>query len=483
MLAAVARPGTFQDVYEQGTRQFTRSFNRSFAPRSFTRTTTLGGAADGDADPQDGLSVATASFNLANSIVGAGLVGLCFVANSAGIIPFLAFMLFAGYGSTITLDMLAAGADMAGFKDYERIGIAAIGNPGKWATALSVCAQCYGACVAYLVLIESTAPVVGKVIGFELDAVYLQIGISMFVVLPMCILKDLRALAPTAMFALVVYLLVALYVIYSGFTDTWYTDVGEVPLGNGDVAKACPPGGIKWVGDSPMSIVKNFPTIIFAYVCHMTAPYIFLELNGGEVSAMNKVNRLSVSMAGFLYVCVGLFGYVAFTNNSFSSVLQNLRHCVCTEWAGDACQSTCNATVCKDDDILASILNAGFLLAVITGYPVVHFGLRKSLITMFWGTGQPFSWGIHNGIAIANVAGTLVVAISASNVSVVFNWAGSIASPMVAFILPCLFFIALLRLTGKTYETVGVRSGRLLLVIGLLMMVVGVAINVSELLG
>merc|ERR1719223_1363383 len=101
----------------------------------------------------------------------------------------------------------------------------AMGKAGSWSTSIAVAFQCYGAGIAYLVLISSTAPVVGKATGLDLDPVVLQIIITGVIVAPLCMLKSLNSLAASAIFALIVYLVVAITAMVGTVTDTWYEDV------------------------------------------------------------------------------------------------------------------------------------------------------------------------------------------------------------------------------------------------------------------
>jgi len=435
----IPKKETFADVYSTHAPEKGKTKN-------YTKTRSVIEKLTGIQRPDAGgdLTVSTASFNLANNVIGAGLVGLPFVSQSSGVIPFVIFITVAGIGCSKTLDMLASAAVMAGTKIFEGIGLQAGGTAGKWATSFAVACNSYGACIAYLVLISSTAPVVGKLIGQEISPLYLQIGITLVVVLPLTLLKNLNALAASAIFSLIVYLVVGITAVVGIFTDHWYRDVGEVVV-DGTPYLACPDVPMKWVGADPIIILSRVPTIIFALACHSNASPVFAELEDGKLSSMKKVDMLSIFMPWVLYTAVGVAGYISYGSNTFSSFLLNMRHCVCTEYKGDTCASVCNQHVCADDSLWSSILNSFFLLAVLTGFPSCHFALRKTMVAVMFGTEASFSWAVHIGIAFFNVALCLFIAVVAKDVSVVFNWAGSIASPLVAFILPGTFYVSLFK--------------------------------------
>mmetsp|Transcript_67469 Transcript_67469/g.140994 ORF Transcript_67469/g.140994 Transcript_67469/m.140994 type:complete len:540 (-) Transcript_67469:120-1739(-) len=432
---------------------------------------------DEEVEDEGDMSISTASFNLANNVIGAGLVGLPYVVSSSGILPFLGFMTLSAGIATFTLHLLASCAEMAGRKNFEAVGVAALGSKGLQLTAIVVMMQCYGACIAYICLIASTAPVVGKALGIPaLSGTVLQVLITVVMVLPLCLLKNLNALGSSAIFALIVYLLVAVTGVISFFTDDWHES-------NQESLNLCPVGEPLWFGEGITSTVKNFPTIIFAFVCHTSALPVFAELKEPTVARMRVVNTYSVLMPYVLYMAVGLLYYFTYVNTAFSSVLMNLRHCYCKEFSGEHCNSACKLQECADDNLWASILNSGFLLAVVTGYPNVHYALRKSMIALVIGPQAEFSWPVHIGIGVGNVALTLFVAlVLGDGVNVVFNWAGSICSPAVCFLLPSIFYLLLCKTPEAIAKFGGMRPWSFLaLAFGIVSMLVGVGLQLVDL--
>merc|ERR1719215_260734 len=220
---------------------------------------------------------------------------------------------------------------LGGIKDLEALVNKAIGPSGKVFCAVMVIFYTYGACIAYLVLIGNTAPVITSSIPAlsSTTTFQLQLGITTVVVWPLCCLKSLSGLASFAMFALCVYMLIAVTVFLNTFLDDLYTRVGNVTDADGVVWSACPEIEVSQFATDFFSLLSRFPTIIFAFVCHPMCLPIFDELADGKAESMFTVNRISIGFSFCLYFAVGMCGYITNRANTFSAILLNTRHCVC----------------------------------------------------------------------------------------------------------------------------------------------------------
>jgi len=139
-------------------------------------------------------------------------------------------------------------------------------------------------------------------------------------------------------------------------------------------------------------------------------------------------------------------------------ILLNFRHChnVCgnpnidfTASPSAICPQDDIVQQCSDDSLFVNALNGLFLFAVLMGYPCVHFSCRKAQIALTLGLDSEFSWKVHVGIAVFNLLATLGIAILVgTDVSLVFRWTGAVASPLLSFVLPSLFYFMLLGKAG-----------------------------------
>jgi len=456
----LTQKGTFAEAYSTGTRQF--------GPGRTKGPTRLEIGEDGEMDqPAGDLDIKGAIFIFATDVIGPGLVGVAFVCSNAGIIPFIIFTCISCVTMIWALDILCACGVMGGIKNYEAVGVLSLGRKGMYITSAAIATECYGALIAYIVMIGNTAPVVATWVNIAIPDQAMMIGVSLTLVLPICCLKNLNLLAFASQYSIVVFGLLLFTNIGNAFWETWYVNeglhVGILDSQNlfnqsksqyanvdhtstGTWIRACEIEDMKFVATSLMDLFGNLPTLVFAVSCVPSALPVFNEMADGKFESMKVVNRVSLYFSVTLYMFVAIAGYYMSRANTLSNNLLNMRRCICFEYAGRDCNSRCVAgqLICKDDALWGGIMNVAFGLAVIAGYATMHYVLRRSIVTVIWGETAEFSWPVHIGIAAANVGCTVLIAAAAGDVSVVFNWAGAVGVPAVGFLLPGIYFNILL---------------------------------------
>lgn len=146
-------------------------------------------------------SIYEGSFNMVNTIVGSGIIGLPFAINSCGFglgIFFLTFVAWLIYKSVV---MLIACGLKTGKLDYEELAEHEFGLFGYLFTLIFMFLFVFGAMVAYFVVIGDTIPVVLQLYYPGLEITSRAIIIVLFAViliLPLCLLKDLSSLSKTS---------------------------------------------------------------------------------------------------------------------------------------------------------------------------------------------------------------------------------------------------------------------------------------------
>jgi len=274
-----------------------------------------------------------------------------------------------------------------------------------------------------------------KLFAITVNPTYLQIGAAVGLCYPLCLLKDLNLLSYFSFLAFCAFSTVAGYAVYTWVsmehagTLSWYANM---PGGNDP---------INW-WDFKLTAIDRMPTIIFAFVCHTACLPIYSQLHTPSKERMCTVNASSVSLAFLIYVATGVFGYLVYKGATLQNLMLNFRHC---EEVAKGVEK--GGETCKDELYFVSVLNAAFLVAVLIGYPSVHFPTRRAIIALIWGEEAEFSWPVHIVVATVTVAATLALAIFLQDdISFAFSWTGSVASPLLVFILPSLFYW---RILGK----------------------------------
>jgi amino acid permease len=485
--ATLVQKGTFAEAYAKGTQRI----------QGRTKGATQMMHLEGEETTEGNLSIPAATMIFMLDVIGPGLVGVAFVASNAGIAPFFLFMFISASLMIWGLDLLQAAGLMAGIKNYEAVGVLSIGKSGLFITSLAIAGECYGALIAYFVLIANTFPALPAYFGYpDFPPTAILVAVTVVFIFPLTCLKSLDALEFTTWYSTGVFVVVMFANAYNAFFDDWYREGGltvgvRVP-DNMDISSseyyglthktrmvtACSEEPLKALASTTLDLFGNIPTLIFAMSCMPSALPVFNELADGQLSSIKVANRISIYGSASLYCCVAVFGYMMTSANTLSNNLLNMRHCICFEYDGnDDCSSSCVAgqVACADSELLGTLINVGFGFAIVAGYATMQYVLRRSIVTVFWGETADFSWPAHIGIAVGNVLVTLLLAILAGDVEVVFNWAGAVAVPLLAFVLPGLYFRMQLKGKSRCPEDPSLKRNmaNVLLSLGALLMIGG----------
>ncbi|MGH0125196.1 UNVERIFIED_CONTAM: hypothetical protein FKN15_029535 [Acipenser sinensis] len=149
-------------------------------------------------------------FNLSNAIMGSGILGLSYAMANTGIVLFVILLLGVAILSLYSVHLLLLTSKEGGSLIYEKLGEKAFGWPGKLAAFLSITMQNIGAMSSYLFIVKYELPeVIRAFMGLEentgewyLNGNYLVVVVSLAIILPLSMLKNLGYLGYTSGFSL-----------------------------------------------------------------------------------------------------------------------------------------------------------------------------------------------------------------------------------------------------------------------------------------
>jgi sodium-coupled neutral amino acid transporter 11 len=164
-------------------------------------------------------SILGGSFNLVNTIIGSGIIGLPFAISSCGFglgIFLLTFVAWLIYWSCVLLVKCGL---KTGHLDFEELAEHSFGLLGYILVSLFMLIFCFGAMVAYFVVIGDSIPPVVQLYHPDLEITSRPILIVLFgviLVLPLCLLKDLTSLAKTSAVSITCDILIIFIVLIVG---------------------------------------------------------------------------------------------------------------------------------------------------------------------------------------------------------------------------------------------------------------------------
>jgi amino acid permease len=165
--------------------------------------------------------------------------------------------------------------------------------------------------------------------------------------------------------------------------------------------------------------------------CALTAANIFsiyTESIERSPAMMYQAVNIAVLVVTFLYLSIGLAGYVLFGRDVEGNVLANL----------------------DIRDPVSAAAQGCIGLAIVLTFPLNIYPARFTLHTMFVDDDTPVST-IHTvGFTLVLVFGALAVAIFIPSISELFSFLGATTGSLIAFILPSIFYLKLIPTDGDT---------------------------------
>ncbi|XP_012693935.2 sodium-coupled neutral amino acid transporter 3-like isoform X2 [Clupea harengus] len=379
-------------------------------------------------------------FNLGNAIMGSGILGLAYAMANTGIVLFL-FLLTAVAGlSAYSIHLLLKCSGIVGIRAYEQLGYRAFGTPGKMAAGIAITLQNIGAMSSYLYIIKYELPLVIQAFSkvdtpngeWYLNGNYLIIIVSITVILPLALMKQLGYLGYTSGFSLTCMVFFLCSVIYKKFQipcpfEEFSLNKTMISLMNATVIAE--PRGIDAGDDACIPRMFNInsqtaytvPILAFAFVCHPEVLPIYTELKNPTKKKMQHVSNISIAVMYTMYFLAALFGYLTF----YGEVEPELLH-----------------TYSRIDpyDTLILCVRLAVLTAVTLTVPIVLFPVRRAIQQMLF-PNKTFWWPRHIAIAACLLTVINLLVIFAPNILGIFGIIGATSAPCLIFIFPATFYI------------------------------------------
>ncbi|KAK1906330.1 Sodium-coupled neutral amino acid transporter 4 [Dissostichus eleginoides] len=372
-------------------------------------------------------------FNLSNAIMGSGILGLSYAMANTGIVLFTILLAAVATLSLYSVHLLLMTAKEGGSLIYEKLGERAFGWPGKIAAFGSIIMQNIGAMSSYLFIVKYELPeVIRAFLGLEeitgewyLNGNYLVVFVSIGIILPLSLLKNLGYLGYTSGFSLCCMVFFLAVVIYKKTQVPcplpYYSHYSNLSTSRADDEEMCTPKYFVFNSQTAYTV----PILAFAFVCHPEVLPIYSELKDRSRKKMQMVSNLSILTMLIMYMLSALFGYLTFYNRVEAELLHTF------------------TKVYKFDTMLL-LVRVAVLTAVTLTVPIVLFPIRSSINTLIF-SGREFSWLRHILIAAAVLAFNNMLVIFVPSIRDIFGFIGSSAATMLIFILPAAFYIRLVK--------------------------------------
>jgi len=361
-------------------------------------------------------------FVLANTILGAGMLGLPFAFASCGFLVGPLMLLAFAVCSSTALILLSECADRVGRPaTFNSVAEKAIPGVGViFDTAIAI--KCFGVATSYLIVIGDSVP---KAIAyFGATGILLERKLwtlaALSIAAPLAYAQKITALRYVSYVALTCVLGITVVIVLFALEPT---PAFDPCAGHGDVADAFveeevaggPCRGPVVLVTPPMSILRALPLFVFSYTCHQNIFSITNELANPTPSRNASVAAIAVTIALCVYMVLGTSGYATFGSLVAKDIL----------------------TSYPTSSLVVSIARLSISLVVTSCYPLQAHPSRACVTTILKACGSTMDAGVtHVLITTVFILTTASIALAISDLGLVLSVVGATGSTIISYVLP-----------------------------------------------
>ncbi|KAI1117511.1 transmembrane amino acid transporter family protein [Nemania sp. NC0429] len=375
--------------------------------------------------PKSGLP--SAFMNMANSIIGAGIIGQPYAFKDAGLIAGIILLV----GLTVVVDwtirLIVINSKLSGANSFQGTVEHCFGKTGLIAISVAQWAFAFGGMVAFGVIVGDSIPPVFRTIWPNLHEIPVlrflgdrRVVIVIFILgisYPLTLYRDIAKLAKASTLALISMIIIISTVVIQGIL-TPLADRGSftTPLLtiNGGIFQA--------VG-----------VISFAFVCQHNSLLIYGSLKTPTIDRFTTVTHYSTGVSMVACLVMALAGFLTFGDKTLGNVLNNF----------------------PADNTMVTIARLCFGLNMLTTLPLEAFVCREVMLN-YWFPGEPFNMNLHLIYSSALVVSAMILSLFTCDLGIVFELVGATSAAALAYILPPLCYIKLSSRSWRTYVAMGI---------------------------
>ncbi len=388
----------------------------------------------GGASSSEGATISNEVFNLVKNIVGAGILSLpagiaAYGDAPSAVLPAAFLISFIGLSSAYCFSLIGRVCSATGAASYRDAWSKSVGSSTSWIPASACTFKTGVANVAYSMILASTFQSLFATAGLTIGRTSTLLLLTGTVLLPLCLLKNLAALAPFSL----------LGIAGVGFTSfsmlLRYLDGSYAPGGKFFAtlaASKAPKFGA--VGASGAASAKS--TILLcmlstAYLAHYNAPKYYAELRNPTVPRYNVVVASAFAASIALFSAVASIGFLTFGANSAGLILDNY----------------------STADPLATMSRVAIATSIIFSYPLTFVGIREGVFDLMKVPVSDRTPGRVNRMSVVILAVVTGLALVLKDLSFVLSFGGATLGNAIVFLFPTMMFRALYKgKEGKGFE-------------------------------
>jgi len=405
----------------------TAVINSSPITSSSVSTTTLRGGTDGTTavpaadtvDENDGdATVTQLIFNLVKGIVGAGVLSLpagiaAYASAPSGYVPAVGLIAVLGAMSAYGFAIIGRCCAYTNTRSYRDAWSATVSPSTSWLPATTVTIMTCCAILAYSMFLGDTCVNLLSTLGIASSKVPVTLGLTGFVLLPLCLMKNLSSLAPFSLVGSLGMVYTAVAMSFRYFSGA-YAPTGKFGM---DMAASLRPkfGTVGATGIFTPAAAICVSMLSTAFTAHFNAPKFYTELKDKTLPKYYKVVSTSFTISAAIFALIASIGFLTFGSHSSGLILNNY----------------------STKDSLMSLSRIAVVISLTFSYPLAFVGARDGFLDLLKIKGTPKT---QNVLTVALLSVITFLALVAPDVSFVMAFAGAVFGNALIYVFPALMF-------------------------------------------
>lgn len=414
--------------------------------------------------PKSGLR--SAFMNMANSIIGAGIIGQPYAFKQAGLLSGVVLLV----GLTVVVDwticLIVVNSKLSGANSFQGTVEHCFGRSGLIAISLAQWLFAFGGMVAFGVIVGDTIPHVLQAVwpGLRDTPVLWMLADRRAVIVifilgvsyPLTLYRDIAKVSPTihlkifaghiltpeklakaSTLALISMMVILVTVVIQGVLvpseDRGSFSTPLLTVNSGILpAIGVISFGMSMTPPPPCQAVVAL-TVYEAFVCHHNSLLIYGSLKTPTIDRFSRVTHFSTGVSMLACLLMALAGFVTFGDKTLGNILNNF----------------------PADNTMVNIARLCLGLNMLTTLPLEAFVCREVMLNYYF-PGEPFNMHLHLIFSTSLVISATVLSVMTCDLGSVFELVGATSASAMAYILPPLCYIKLSSRSWKTYVAVAV---------------------------
>eukprot|EP00980_Cylindrotheca_fusiformis_P008080 scaffold1722_cov120-Cylindrotheca_fusiformis.AAC.10 len=332
-----------------------------------------------------------------------------------------------------------------------------MGDKGAFLVSLSNMLKPALGNLAYSMILADTFQALFSTFGIKTTRTASLLLVTLFGILPLCLMKNLNALAPFSVLGTAGIFLTMICMTIRYFDGSYDPENGGRFLVG--LSEVYHPRFGDYNGASTSSVLVFASMIFEAFMAHYNAPRFLAELKDSNIHRFRWVVSASFGSSGLIYVWLTAMGFLTFGANCDGYILNNY----------------------STDDQLATICRVAIALSILFTYPIAFMGFRDGLLDVIeLPEEQQTSMNI-NVVTIVLLTILTLIAGVCTDLGAVNAIGGGTLATLIAFVFPALMYRQLVADTPTLGEKREVKFALALMVIGVIMGFVGVVVELRRL--